>query len=67
MCFFGGSNKSQPVVAQPTTPVANMNTPTMADQQDAQRRRMAAADANAGGDAAMTAQATAAPKTVLGA
>lgn len=68
MCFFGSSNKSQPVVAQPAAATQPQSTGMdMAAQQDEQRRRIAAADANAGADSAMTMAASAAPKTVLGA
>jgi|Laugresu1bdmlbsd_1035121.scaffolds.fasta_scaffold04257_7 hypothetical protein len=63
MCFFGRS-RSQPApvpapVAQPAaTPAVDVNA-----EQDEQRRRMAAMDANTQDSMAA---ATAAPKTVLG-
>jgi hypothetical protein len=69
MCFFGSSNKSQPVsgVQALATQAQEQGAFDQARADEQARRRIAASDAAADTGSAMTAQATAAPKTVLGA
>lgn len=64
MCFFGRSNRSPvPAMAEQAQAAAQPQAVDMNAQQDEQRRRMAAMDANTQDNMAA---ATAAPKTVLG-